>query len=353
MTAPAGVGIVGCGSISATYLRNLATMPGVRVVAVTDLDAERAQRAAAEHGVAAEPSLSSLLGRDDVDVVCNLTVPAAHADVCLEAIAAGKHVYVEKPLAATRARACELLSAAAERGVLVGGAPDTFLGPALQLSRHLVDGGRIGRPVSAAAEWTSPGHESWHPDADFYYRHGGGPLLDMGPYYLTALVSLLGPVTSVAATATRAKPQRTLGTGPRAGERVDVEVATHVSGLLQFAGGETGTITMSFDVPGPRPPRLDVHGTDGSLHCADPNLFAGPVRLVRADGVDETHAGGPADRGIGLADLAEAAVSGRAPRASGALAFHVLDVMESLVEAADVAQWVTVQSSVERPEPLA
>jgi predicted dehydrogenase len=287
--------------------------------------------------------------------VCNLTIPAAHADVSLAAIAAGRHVYVEKPLAASRADAAQVLAAAEDAGVLVGGAPDTFLGSALQLCRALLDDGVIGDPVSAAAEWTSPGHESWHPDPGFFYRPGGGPLFDMGPYYLTALVSLLGPVREVAATTTKARAQRTVPTGPRAGERIDVEVPTHVSGLLRFAAGATATIVTSFDVHGGRPPRLDLHGTEGTLRCPDPNLFDLPVGVFRADdGEWSERVPSPTGdrRGLGLADLADAARTGRPARASAALAFHVLDVMESLHEAGEAGEWVRVGSTVERPAPV-
>lgn len=355
MSDVAGVGIVGCGDISATYLRNIPTLPGLQLVAVTDLDAERAAKAAADHGIAAEPSLERLLRRDDVDVVVNLTVPAAHAEVSLAAIEAGRHVYVEKPLAASRAAAVRVLAAADARGVLVGGAPDTFLGSGLQLCRTLLDDGALGRPVSAAAEWTSAGHESWHPDPAFFYRRGGGPLFDMGPYYLTALVALLGPVADVSATTTAAQERRTVATGPQAGATLDVEVPTHVAGLLRFESGATATLITSFDVQGGRPPRLDVHGTTGTLRCSDPNQYDQPVERFDAASGKWTHhhPGATGDRrGLGLADLADAARTGRAARASGSLAFHVLDVMESLHDSGGRGHWVAVASTVERPAAL-
>lgn len=352
MSDTSRVGIVGCGAISTTYLRTIPTLPGLHLVAVTDLDLERAAAAAADHGIVAEASIDALLARDDIDVVVNLTIPAAHAEVSLAAIESGRHVYVEKPLAASRADAERVLAAAEARGVLVGAAPDTFLGSSQQLCRTVLDGGEIGRPLSASAEWTSAGHESWHPAPAFFYQRGGGPLFDMGPYYLTALISLLGPVVEVTATTTTAYTSRTVATGPQAGQSLDVDVPTHVAGLLRFDGGATATLVMSFDVHGGRRPRLDVHGTAGTLRCADPNQFDGPVeRFDAASGewVQLTPHPTGDRRGLGLADLAEAARTGRTPRASGALAFHVLDVMESLHVSGERGQWVAVDSTVERP----
>jgi predicted dehydrogenase len=348
------VGVVGCGVISETYLANLSRYAGVRVVAVADLDADRAAAAARRHGVEAAPSTTALLERDDVDVVCNLTVPAAHAEVTASALAAGKHVFGEKPLAVTPTEITDALTTAAAAGLLVGCAPDTFLSPGQQLARRLLDDGRIGTPVGASVSWLSRGHESWHPGADFYYRPGAGPLFDMGPYYLTALVHLLGSVTRVSGATSTTWPTRTFQTGPRRGEQFDVDVPTHVSGVLQFESGVSATLQVSFDVTTDVTRRLEVYGTEGTLSCPDPNGFAGPVGLY-TDGVRrELPVPDSGDqRGIGLADLADAAVRGRAPRADAALAFHVLEVMDALHRAGAERAVVDVASRVARPAPLA
>lgn len=248
MTAPLRVGVVGAGRISGQYATTLAALPSVAVTAVTDLDAGRASALAAALPGAAARSFDDLVAADDVDVVLNLTVPAAHADVALAAIGAGKHVYGEKPLAATGPEARRVVGAAAAAGVRLGCAPDTVLGTAVQTARAVVGSGALGTPHAATAFMTTPGHERWHPDPEFYYRPGGGPLLDMGPYYLTALVHLLGPVTRVVGLSSRPRTMRTIGAGPRAGARFEVEVDTHVTGVLQHAGGALSTLVMSFDV---------------------------------------------------------------------------------------------------------
>lgn len=347
------VGVLGCGVISHTYLTNLRRYPQVSVVAVADLVTERATSTAAVHGVEAMTSPAGLLERDDIDLVCNLTVPQAHADVTARAIDAGKHVYGEKPLAVSPAEITPTLAAAATAGLVVGCAPDTFLSPGQQLARRLLDEGRIGTPVSAAASWLSRGHESWHPAADFYYRAGGGPLFDMGPYYLTVLVNLLGSVLQVSAVTSTAWTTRMLVVGDRAGEHFAVDVPTHVSGLLLFESGASATVQMSFDVTGDVPRRLEIYGTEGTLYCPDPNGFDGDVG-VYADGERRqlTVAADGDQRGIGLADLADAVRSGRPARASAALSFHVLEVMDALHRAGAERRVVDVASRVTRPVPL-
>ncbi|MDQ1689865.1 MAG: hypothetical protein QOK42_2840 [Frankiaceae bacterium] len=353
MSRPLGVGVVGCGVISQSYLTHLPRYPGVRLVAVTDLVPERAAVAAARHGIGAASDLEALLGRDDVDVVCNLTLPQAHAEVTQRCVEAGKHVYGEKPLATSALEAAPMLAEARASSLLVGCAPDTFLGPAHQLSRRLLDEGRIGEPVAATASWLSRGHESWHPDADYYYRSGAGPLFDMGPYYLTALVNLLGPISRVSAVTSAAWTKRTLEVGPRAGQTCPVEVPTHVSGLLQFAGGAAATVHLSFDISSDLPPRLEVYGTEGTLFCPDPNQFDGDVALYAAGERTDFEAGRTGDqRGIGLADLADAVSTGRQPRAGAALALHVLEVMDALHQAGDDQRVVEIASRVERPALL-
>ncbi|MFD4507026.1 Gfo/Idh/MocA family protein [Streptomyces sp. NPDC058457] len=352
---PLGIGIVGAGKISGAYLSTLEGLRSLRLTAVTDLDPARARSAAERTGAAEAPDVAALVARDDVDAVLNLTIPAAHAEVALTALAAGKHVYGEKPLAANRKEADAVLAAAREAGLRVGCAPDTVLGTGTQTARKAVDDGLIGRPVAATAFMTSAGHESWHPDPEFYYRPGGGPLLDMGPYYLSALVHLLGPVVRVTGASSRPRAERTIGSGPRAGTVFPVEVDTHITGVLEHAGGALSTLVMSFDVRAARLPRIEVHGTEASLSVPDPNGFDGAVELHRGDGWQTLPvSAGYRDtgRGIGLADLAEALAQGRPHRASAELAAHVLDVMLTLTDAADQGRALPVTSTCERPAPL-
>ncbi|MEV7086085.1 Gfo/Idh/MocA family oxidoreductase [Streptomyces sp. NPDC093085] len=361
MGEPLRIGMVGAGTISGAYLETLARLRNVALTAVTDLDPGRAASVAARvPGAVAVGSVAELVARNDVDAVLNLTVPAAHAEVALAALAAGKHVYGEKPFTTTREEADALLAAASGGGgggLRLGCAPDTVLGTGVQTARKAVDDGLIGVPVAATAFMTTAGHERWHPAPEFYYRPGGGPLLDMGPYYLSALVHLLGPVTEVTGAASRPRAEREIGGGPRAGERFGVEVDTHVSGVLRHAGGALTTLLMSFDVHAARLPRIEVHGTGGSLSVPDPNHFEGPVEFHGPEGGWEplpVSAGYPgAGRGTGLADLATALAEGRPHRASAEVARHVLDVMLTLLDAAREGRALPVASGCERPEPVA
>jgi predicted dehydrogenase len=348
------VGVVGVGQISGAYLGTIPRLENLRVTAIADLDPARAAEAARQLPGARALTPDELYPAGDVDLVLNLTVPAAHAEVAHAAIAAGKHVYGEKPLAATAAEARALLAAADAAGVRVGCAPDTVLGTGVQTARAVLDSGEIGVPVAATAFMVTPGHERWHPAPEFYYRPGGGPLLDMGPYYLTALVTLLGPVRRVVGMAATPRATRTIGSGPRAGTEFPVEVATHVTGVLEHQGGALSTLLMSFDVWAGALPRIEVYGTGGSLSVPDPNGFDGEVGLFRAEAkewepVPERGGYPGASRGFGLADLARALADGGPHRADGRLAYHVLDVMESLLAAARSGESVTVGSSCERP----
>ncbi|MFJ2419772.1 Gfo/Idh/MocA family protein [Streptomyces brevispora] len=357
MGEPLRIGMVGAGKISGAYLSTFERLPGIRLTAVTDLDRGRAETAAAAAGadVAVVPTVADLVARDDVDAVLNLTVPAVHAEVALAALRAGKHVYGEKPLAADREEAEAVLEAARERGLRVGCAPDTVLGTGTQAARKAVDDGLIGTPVAATAFMTTAGHEAWHPDPEFYYRPGGGPLLDMGPYYLSALVHLLGPVVRVTGASARPRAEREIGSGPRAGQRFPVEVDTHVTGILEHAGGALSTLVMSFDIRAARLPRIEVHGTAASLSVPDPNGFDGLVEIHRGDGWEAlpVSAGYPGGgRGTGLADLADALAEGRPHRASAELAAHVLDVMLTLMDAAGQGTALSVTSTCERPAPV-
>ncbi|MDT0345778.1 Gfo/Idh/MocA family protein [Streptomyces litchfieldiae] len=356
-TTPLRIGVVGAGVISRAYLGHLddhGRAAGLALTAVADLDPERAAKAAAGRRGVRALTPDELYAAEDVDLVLNLTVPAVHADVALAAIAAGKHVYNEKPLAPDRESGAAVLAAARAAGVRVGCAPDTVLGRGVQTARAAVAAGHIGQPVAATAFFTSPGHEAWHSDPEFYYRPGGGPLLDMGPYYLSALVHLLGPITAVTGAASRATERRTIGSGPRAGHSFPVEVDTHVTGVLSHTSGALTTLLMSFDTHAAHLPRIEVHGTGGSLSVPDPNNFEGPVALHPA-GAGEWRELPPSagyavsGRGVGLADMARALRTGTAHRASGELGLHVLEAMEALLESAATGRRVEVNADCPVP----
>lgn len=357
MGKPMNVGVVGVGTISARYLETLARLPGVQVAAVADLDEQRAAGVAAQWGVAGR-SVDGLLDDPDVGIVLNLTIPAAHADVDLRAIAAGKHVYGEKPLAVDTAAGLDVLHAAADAGVRVGSAPDTVLGTGVQSARRLLDDGVIGEPVGAAVQWTAPGHELWHPAPQFYYQPGGGPLFDMGPYYLTGLVTLLGPVVRVAGVSHRSAPTRTIAGGPHAGTVFPVDVDTHVSAVLEHVSGVTSTVTMSFDVWATRVPLFEVYGSTGTLAVPDPNHFDKTGDVWTRDtgewrSIPPTAGYAGAGRGYGVADMAHAIATGRPHRASGELAFHVLEIMQAVLIAGREHTVVDVASRPPQPAPVA
>ncbi|MFK0041675.1 Gfo/Idh/MocA family protein [Paenarthrobacter sp. NPDC090517] len=350
---PLNVGVIGCGAIIAQYLANFRRLNSINLVTVADLDPARAQAVADSYDGVRALTVDDLLAADDVDLVLNLTIPAAHAEIALRAIAAGKSVYGEKPLAATTAEARQVLDAAAAAGVTVGCAPDTVLGTGIQTARKAIDDGLIGSPVSATATMATPGHERWHPNPDFYYQPGGGPLLDMGPYYVSALVTLLGPVISVVGAASHTRNERTIGSGPRQGQKVPVDIDSHVTGVLVHASGALSTLFMSFDAVKTKSPNIEIHGETGSLIVPDPNYFDGDVQLFALGAEDwETLpvSAGYVDsgRGFGIADLA-ATPAGQEPRAGGQLAFHALEVMESVLESAKNGQAVAIKSTASRP----
>jgi predicted dehydrogenase len=350
------IGVVGLGVISRAYLDTLLGHPAVRVTAVADLDAARSAAVAAELPGARALTVEELLSSPDVDTVLNLTVPAAHAEIALGAIARGKNVYGEKPLAATLDEARAVREAAAKAGVGVGCAPDTVLGTGIQTARAAVEAGAVGRPLSASAVMVTPGHERWHPQPDFYYRPGGGPLLDMGPYYLSSLVHLLGPVRAVTGAAGRLRTERVIGSGPRAGERIPVEVDSHVSGVLEHVSGALTTITTSFDGVATTAAPIEVHGETGTLGVPDPNHFDGEVRLFELGGTQWrtlAPSAGYADgsRGLGLLDFV-AADAGREPRANGDLALHVLETMTALLRSAAEGRRLELTTSALPPAPV-
>lgn len=352
---PVGVGVIGAGVISTQYLENLTRFPDLQVLFVADIDAERARAQAAKFDLPGSGSVEELLAHPGIEIVVNLTIPAAHAEVSLRAIQAGKNVWSEKPFATDRASGRGLLDAARDRGLRVACAPDTFLGAGLQTAQGLIRDGRIGEPLTAITMMQASGPEAWHPNPDFLYAVGGGPLFDMGPYYVTTLVQNLGPVKRVAALGSRALARRTIATGPRAGETFPVEVPTHVSALLEFEGGASAQCTFSFQSSIQRQGFVEISGTAGAIVFPDPNRFEGESRIftdgkpkpkvVRSRGVTTT-------RGTGVLELARAIRSGVPERASGELAYHVVDVMLSIVEAVDTRDFVSVESTVTPAAPL-
>ncbi len=351
------VGVVGSGIISGIYLRNCGKFDNLEVVAVADRHLDRAEARARRYGVPRFCSVADLLADPAVEIVLNLTSPASHGAIALAALEQGKSVYNEKPLAVTRADGQRILETAAQRDLLVGVAPDTFLGGGLQACRALIDEGAIGQPVAASAFVFHQPPETWHPSPAFFYEVGAGPLFDVGPYYLTTLAALLGPVQRVTGSAKMTYPERRITSQPRAGEMIPVHTPTHIAGILDFANDAVATLVTSFDVWGGEVPHIEIYGSEGTLSLPDPNTFGGPVRLRAAGaGAWSTVPVRPEftrnSRGVGLADMADALRTGRAPRASGALGYHVLDVMHAILESAEQGRRLEVTSGVPRPEPL-
>ena len=351
-----GIGIVGLGNISAAYLKAAQNFPVLDIRAVADLNPDVSKARGQEFGLRAV-ALDDIFSDPSIDIILNLTIPRAHVEVGLRAIEAGKHVYSEKPLGIAFAEGKRLVDAAARKGLRVGSAPDTFLGGSHQTARHVVDSGALGQIVGGTAYFMCPGHERWHPNPAFYYDQGGGPMLDMGPYYITDLVNLLGPVKQVLGVATMLRPTRTITAKERAGEVIPVHVPTHVAGTLIFASGAVVQVSMSFDVAGHRHLPLEIYGTDGSLIVPDPNHFGGQVELLEKGGewtnvaTDQPYWDGNF-RSIGLADMAAALVTGRAHRCNGELALHVLEVMEAFGTSAESGKAVSMSTTLDRPEPL-
>ncbi|WP_062214031.1 Gfo/Idh/MocA family protein [Streptomyces sp. NBRC 109706] len=355
-TGPVGIAVVGAGVISDAYLKALTSFPDTRVLAVADLDTERAARVAAEYQVPVAGDLDAALAVPEVEIVVNLTVPAAHAEVANAAVRAGKHIYGEKPLTTLPEQGERLLADAAERGLLVGNAPDTFLGAGIQTALRAVQAGLIGTPIAAHTAVQSLGPEGWHPDPAFFYQPGAGPLYDIGPYYLTSLVALFGGVARVAATARRGRDRRVTGSGPKAGQEFPVDVPTHVSALLEFHSGPSAASVFSFD-SATRRIMFEVIGSEGALAVPDPNTFTGPVQ-VRANDSDEWQelpvTGTTAGRGIGVLEMARALRTGQPHRASGELALHVLHTMAAITASAEAHSFTdeSVNTPLPAPTPL-
>jgi predicted dehydrogenase len=346
------VGIIGCGNISSIYFKNCETFQTLDIVACADLDIERAKAKAEEYQVKAY-SVEELLADPTIDIVINLTIPAAHGQVALQALEAGKHVYTEKPLSISLEEGKKVLDLAESKGLRVGGAPDTFLGGGIQTGIKLIEDGWIGKPIAANAFFMSSGVEEWHPNPDFFYQTGGGPMFDMGPYYITALITLIGSVKRVTGSANISFPERETPEG----RKIPVEIPTHISGVLDFENGAVGTLVTSFDSWGNNLPRIEVYGEHGTLSIPDPNTFSGPV-MYRRKGEKEfkevplTHGYQTNSRGIGLADMAEAIAEGRPHRANGNLTYHTLEIMHGFHIASEQSKHYQLTSSVERPQLL-
>jgi len=353
-----GIGIIGCGKISQAYFNGAKTFEVLHMVACADLNADTAQAKAKENGCQAL-SIADLLAHPDIQIVINLTIPAAHAAVSCDILNAGKHVYCEKPLTAELEDARQVLALAESKGLLVGCAPDTFFGAGIQTAREIVDSGAIGIITSGTAFMLCHGHESWHPNPGFYYLVGGGPVLDMAPYYLTALVNLIGPVKRVSAITSKAHQSRVATCKERNGEVLPVEVNTHASGTLQFHSGAIITAVFSFDIHAADHSPIQLYGTEGSIKMPDPNTFGGPVAQFIAKAelrewkeVELTRPYSENMRSIGVADMAGAILHGRPHRASGALACHVLEVMHAFDLSSESGRAIEIESKPDRPAAL-
>ncbi|MGO6980126.1 Gfo/Idh/MocA family protein [Rhizobium leguminosarum] len=362
------IGVVGCGNISLAYMRNAPLFRGVEIIACADLNADAAKRRAAEFDLRAV-DVDSLIDDRNIDLILNLTIPAAHFDVSMRALSAGKHVFTEKPLGVMAAEGRRLVDAAAVKGLMLGSAPDTFLGAAGRHARRQMEAGAIGKPVTGTAFMMGRGMEHWHPDPSFYYQAGAGPVMDMGPYYLTMMVNLMGPIRRVQAVATSGQDERLItAEGPKQGTTFKVGTPTSVLSLLEFDCGATVTFGTSWDVFRHSNHPIELHGTEGSLRLPDPDNFGGSVALSsRGAPWQETDTSGELfgavnwpiaapDRAnyrmLGLADLARAIIEGRAPRASGDLALHVLEVMEAILRAGETGVAQTIPGIVAQPKEL-
>ena len=349
MSGPIGVGLIGAGTISKQYLENLTTFPDIVVHSIGDVYEPVAEERASQFGIETWGGVAATLEHPDVEIVINLTIPAAHVEVALAAVAAGKHVWSEKPFSLDRASGLTLLAAAEKAGVRLGSAPDTFLGAGLQTARRMIERGDIGVPLTALTLMQSPGPESWHPNPAFLFQEGAGPLFDIGPYYLTTLMQTFGSVRRVAALGSKSRDTRVIGSGPKAGERFDVTVPSHVSALAEFEGGQSSQSIFSFDSPMDRHGFVEVTGTEGTMSFPDPNNFDGEIRVKHAGEVEWTSypaLGSTSSRGSGVLEMGRAIRAGRPHRATGELAYHVLDTMVSISESIERHSFVEVASSI-------
>lgn len=371
--ATLGVGIVGCGNISTIYMLNMPKFSGLRLVACADVRPESAKEQAAKFGIKAL-GIAELLASPDIDIVVNLTVPTAHFDVAKAALKSGKHIFGEKPITVEAADAAKLVKLADKHGLRIGCAPDTFLGAGPRLAREILDSGKIGKVLSGSCFLMSHGMEHWHPDPTFFFKDGGGPILDMAPYYLAALINLIGPVKSVQAIAAAGFKERVVSAkGPMEGKSIKVETPTNVQALLHFASGADIVFVMSWDVWKHGHPPIELYGTEGSLRVPDPNFFGGTVEYTEkggdwivVDSADRTFgkpnwrspnwAPSMPDRAnyrcLGIAELASAVTRGTPHRSSGALASHALEVMHAILIAGRSGETVRINSKIERPAAM-
>jgi len=368
MTRTMGVGIIGCGNIAEAYLRLAPLFHGITMVACADIDPSAADARAEEFNITSQ-SVDELLGNDNIDIVVNLTIPAVHAAVSASILNAGKHVYSEKPFALSSTETKMLLDIAAKNQLRIGSAPDTFLGGVHQQARELIDSGAIGKVTSGTAHVQGSGMESWHPNPDFFFKPGAGPVLDIGPYYITNLVQLLGPISRVAAISSTPSPERTITSEPRYGEKITVETPTTIHALLKFESGATITLGTSWDVWQHQHQNMELYGEKGTLYVPDPNFFGGDLSMtegaepVATLAVSEHPFSIPNEeeddgseranyRAAGLADMALAIIENREHRCSAELATHVVDVMTSILESGERGEFIDISTRCERPAPL-
>lgn len=363
-----GLGIVGCGNISTTYFTLAPLFRGIEVRACTDIIPALAKAQAKKHGVRAE-TLDAMLDADDIDIVVNLTIPAAHYEVSRRALDAGKHVYSEKPFVLSLKDGLDLKKRAAKKRLRIGSAPDTFLGGAHQLGRDLIDTGKLGKITGGTCFVMSHGMEHWHPNPDFFFQPGAGPILDVGPYYITNLIQLIGPVARVVALAATPQTHRTITNGPRHGERVPVGTPTTIHAVLEFANAAVVTLAASWDVWSHGHAPMELYGEDGTMFLPDPNFFGGEVRVTKAARPVKKapawkHPFGVSNqkrpfgmvanyRSAGLADMAVSILEGRPHRCSLDLSLHAIDVLTAILRSAETGKFTSVQTTCERPAALA
>lgn len=352
------IGIIGCGNISDIYLQNLTSMfVNTEVWAICDLMEERVIAAKEKYNIPNIFTFDEILNCKDIQIIINLSTPKGHFEICKKVLEAGKHVYVEKPLSLKLEEGIELKELAKKNNLLLGCAPDTFLGAGLQTCIKAIDDGLIGEVIGATAFMVCHGHESWHPDPEFYYDIGGGPMFDMGPYYLTALVSMIGPAKTVAGMNSIPFKQRTITSQKKFGKVIDVIVPTHVTGTIEFKNGAIATMITSFDVWGSTLPRIEIYGTRGTLIVPDPNTFGGDVQIKtyfqnEFKELPLTHIYSENSRGLGVADMADAISNNRINIASGDLACHVLEIMHAFHDSARERTFIDLKTECERPQSL-
>ena len=356
MTKKVKIGIIGCGNISQAYFDASKKFKILEIVSCADINMETAKTKAEENKVKAV-TVDEMLADPEIQIIINLTIPAVHAEVSMKILEAGKHVHVEKPLAVTRENGKKVLDLAKKKGLKVGCAPDTFMGAGLQTSRKIIDDNWLGKVVSGTACMMGHGPEAWHPNPAFFYKFGGGPMFDMGPYYITALIHLLGPVKRVSAITSKAYEERIATSEAKFGEKLPVEIPTHYSGSLEFVSGAVVSMTISFDVWGHNNPKIEIHGTEGSMSVPDPNSFSGDVKVFKPGAEDwatvpHSHKYADNMRSIGVADMAYSILSGRKHRCNGEMAYHALDIMHSFEESSEKGKAIDLQSTCDQPAPL-